>query len=92
MEQPRLIAIGENANVDSLVFKQKTGKTRIRKEFPNTAVIGRKLTKGPQKWTDVGSQVVSDYQAECDQKFVDELRRRYQVVIYSDVLDTVNKH
>ena len=92
MEQPRLFAIGESAVVDSLVFKQKTGKQRVRKDFPNTAVVGRKLKTGPQKWTDVGAQVVSDYQNECDQKFVEELRRRYPVVVYQDVLSTVNQH
>ena len=92
MEQPRLFAIGESAVVDSLVFKQKTGKQRVRKDFPNTAVVGRKLKTGPQKWTDVGTQVVSDYQNECDQKFVEELRRRYPVVVYQDVLSTVNQH
>ncbi len=92
MEQPRLFAIGESAVVDSLVFKQKTGKQRVRKDFPNTAVVGRKLKTGPQKWTDVGTQVVSDYQNECDQKFVEELRRRYPVIVYQDVLSTVNQH
>lgn len=92
MEQPRLFAIGESAVVDSLVFKQKTGKQRVRKDFPNTAVVGRKLKTGPQKWTDVGTQVVSDYQNECDQKFVEELRRRYPVIVYQNVLSTVNQH
>ena len=92
MEQPRLYAKGDNSFVDSLVFKVKEGKTRERKGFPYAAVIGRKLKKGPQKWTDVNSQVVTDYQAECDRKFVEDLRKRYQVVVYPEVLSTVNKH
>ena len=50
------------------------------------------MKKGPQKWTDVASQVVSDYQAECERQFVEELRRRYQVETYPEVLATVNKH
>lgn len=92
MEQPRLFAKGENAFVDSLVFKVKEGKTKPRKEYPYSAVIGRKLKKGPQSWTDVASQVVSDYQGECDKKYVEELRKRYEVILYPEVIATVNKH
>ena len=92
MEQPRLYTKGDNAFVDSLVFKVKEGKTRERKGFPHAAVIGRQLKKGPQKWTDVNSLVVTDYQAECDRKFVEDLRQRYEVVVYPEILATVNKH
>ena len=91
MEQ-RLFAVGENAYVDSLVFKLNTGKAKARKDFPYVDVMGRLLKKGPKKWTDVGSQVVSDYQMECDKRFVNELRKRYKVVTYPEVLGTVNKH
>ncbi len=92
MEQPKLFALGANAYVDSLVFKVQAGKTRVRKEFPHTAVIGRKLKNGPKKWTDVGANVVADYQMECDQKFVADLRKRYPVTVYPEVLKTVNNH
>jgi len=91
MEQ-RLFAQGENAFVDSLVFKINTGKTKTRKEFPYTGVKGRTLKKRPKKWTDVGNQVVADYQMECDKKFAEELRKRYEVITYPEVLETVNKH
>lgn len=92
MEQPRLFKKGENAMVDSLVFKVKEGKTRARKNFPYSAVVGRQLKKGPQRWTDVANEVVADYQAACDRKFVEELRNRYKVEIYPEVIATVNKH
>lgn len=92
MEQPRLYAVGENAYIDSLVFKIHNVKAYQRKGFPHAATVGRLLKKGPKQWTDVSSQVVTDYQAECDHKFVDELRKRYSVVIYPEVLATVNKH
>ncbi len=88
----RLFAKGDNAFVDSLIFKTNTGKARPRKGFPYTGVVGRKLKKGPQKWTDVGGLVVSDYQAECDQKFAKDLRKRYEVVVFPEVIATVNKH
>lgn len=48
--------------------------------------------KKPKQWTDVSDQVVSDYQAEREQAFVEQLRKRYPVVIYKEALSTVNKH
>ena len=38
------------------------------------------------------AQVVADYQATKEREFVEELRRRYPVVIYKEALATVNKH
>ena len=67
-------------------------ETRERKGFPYAAVVGRALKKGPQKWTDVASQVVSDYQAECERQFVEGLRKKYTFEVYPEVLATVNKH
>lgn len=83
---------GENAMVDSLVFGVKKGKTRPSQKYPAAGVIGRKLKKGPQYWTDVNSQVVTDYQALKEKEFVDELRRRYKVEVFKQALATVNKH
>lgn len=83
---------GENALVDSLVFGIKAGKTRLSQKYPAAGVIGRKLKKGPQRWTDVSAQVVTDYQALKEQEFVADLRRRYKVEIYKKNLDTVNNH
>ncbi len=88
----KLFAQGDNAFVDSLALGQKGVKAKVRKGFPYTGVVGRKLKKGPKKWTDVASQVVSDYQAEADKQFAEELRKRYDVEIYEDVLSTVNNH
>ena len=88
----RVFEQGENAMVDSLAFGIKKGKTRVNPKYPATAIVGRVLKKGPQRWTDVGPQVVTDYQAVKEQEFVDELRRRYKVEIYKEALKTVNKH
>ena len=88
----RVFEQGENAMVDSLAFGVKQGKTRPAKKYPAVAVVGRKLKKGPQRWTDVGPQVVTDYQAVKEQEFVEALRRRYKFEVYKDVLKTVNKH
>ncbi len=91
MEQ-RLFVKGENATLDSLVFKVKQGKTQPRKDYPYSAALGRKLKKGPKKWTEVSTQVKQDYQNACEEKAVEELRKRYEVVLNQEVLKTVNKH
>ncbi len=88
----RVFEQGENAMVDSLAFGIKQGKTRPSKKYPAAAVLGRKLKKGPRLWTDVGPQVVTDYQALKEQEFVEQLRRRYKFEVYKQVLNTVNKH
>jgi peptidyl-prolyl cis-trans isomerase SurA len=36
--------------------------------------------------------VTADYQEEMEKAWVNELRKRYTVVVNDDVLDTVNKH
>lgn len=83
---------GENAMVDSLAFGVRQGKTRPAKNFPVAKLVGRKLKKGPERWTDVGAQVVTDYQSLKEAEFVAELRRRYTFEVYKDALATVNKH
>lgn len=90
--QQKLFVQGDDAIVDSLAFGIKQGKTKARKDFPYSGLVGRKLKKGPSKWTDVGSQVVADLQKKRENEFVEDLRKRYEVVIYPEVLATVNKH
>ena len=88
----RIFAQGEHAMVDSLAFGVKEGKTRVNAKYPAVGIIGRKLKKGPQLWTDVSAQVVADYQAVKEQEFVAELRRRYTFEVFQEALNTVNKH
>lgn len=88
----RIFSRGQNAIVDSLAFKVKKNKTRINPKYPEIAIVGRKLTKAPQRWTDVSAQVVADYQAVKEREFVDALRQKYPFEVYKEVLNTVNKH
>lgn len=90
--ESRMYSQGDNAMVDSLVFKVRQGKTRVNQRYPAAGTVGRLLKKGPKYWYDVNTQVVADYQALKEQEFVDELRRRYKVEIFKDVLSTVNNH
>ena len=63
-----------------------------KKRYTPTKAEVKAGKKKPKVWTDVSDQVVSDYQAEREQAFVEELRKRYPVVIYKEALKTVNNH
>lgn len=79
---------GENKYVDYLVFRSKK-KPAENRAFKWYDVKGRKLKKGPKYWTDAQAAVVADYQAFKESEYVDELRKRYEVVVYKDVLDSL---
>ena len=85
----RLFKKGDNPNVDFLALKDKSSQMVPIEGYPYAGIIGKKLKKGPTDWTDIGNQVVSDYQREREDEFVAELRKRYPVEIHEDVLKTV---
>ncbi len=87
----RLFKQGDNAFVDHLAFKSGEAP-RAQKLFPYSGIYGKMLKKGPKKWTDVRSEVISDYQAQQEEEFVKLLRGKYKVEIFKEVLNTVNKH
>ena len=52
----------------------------------------RKKRYGKKKYEDVKAAVTADWQDELEKRWVVALRKRYDVVIYDEVLKTVNKH
>lgn len=88
----KMFTQGDNSFCDSLVFKVRNAKMRLRKDFPYSGAIGTLLNKGPKDWTDVSSDVVADYQEMRLAEYVATLRKRYKVEVYRDVLKTVNNH
>lgn len=81
---------GDNALVDSAVFKKDTTVTKL-KDYPIDAVYGKVLKK-PEDYTDVRGQVVTDYQDQLEREWVADLRRRYTFTVNDEVLQTVNNH
>ena len=77
----KLFVQGQNATVDKLVFKVKDAKKREDKKFPYVGVSGKMLKKGPEVWTDASNQVIDGYQNEKMTNFVENLKRRYPIVI-----------
>jgi peptidyl-prolyl cis-trans isomerase SurA len=88
----RLFVKGDNANVDALAFKVKGKEIRPLDGFPYVGHVGKVLKTGPAKWTDVSVKVVQDYQKAQEDKYVENLRKKYPVVIFEDKLSTVNNH
>ncbi len=85
-----LFAMGENAVVDSVVFKQKN--TKQETAFAVTFLHGRVLKKGPEDYSDVSGLVISDYQNFLEKKWLEALRNKYTVTINQAVVKTVNKN
>ncbi|MCM1078300.1 MAG: peptidylprolyl isomerase [Bacteroidales bacterium] len=81
---------GDNALVDSCVFKVADAKVKKLKEYPIDAVYGKKL-KAPQEMSDVRAQVTADYQAQLEKEWVADLRKKYAVVVNQDIVATVRK-
>ena len=52
----------------------------------------RKKRYGKKEYEEVKAAVTADWQDELEKRWVDALRKRYDVVIYDEVLKTVNKH
>lgn len=81
---------GDNKFVDKAIYKQDVEPSPV-KDYPEAAVFGKKLKK-PRSVEDVRGQVLSDYQDEMEQEWVDRLKEKYSVEVFDDVLKTVNKH
>lgn len=60
--------------------------------FPVTGVVGNLQKKGPDTYEDVRGEVTADYQSQLEKLWVSELRKKYTVVLYPEVLATVNNH
>ena len=52
----------------------------------------RKKRYGKKKFEEVKAAVAADWQDELEKRWVAAFRKRYDVVIYDEVLKTVNKH
>lgn len=91
MEQ-KLFKVGDNATIDVLAFKKKEKRIESIEGFPYGTIIGKLLKKGPDTWTQIGNQVVTDFQHAKEAEFVKKLREKYPVEIHEDVLKTVNNH
>jgi peptidyl-prolyl cis-trans isomerase SurA len=82
-----LFTQGENPFVDQLIFK--SGKATLPEGFSAFFVIGKLLLDLPEAYTDVRGLVITDYQDYLEKEWLENLNKKYPVVIYQDVLNTV---
>ena len=76
---------GKNAAVDKYGFKNKAAEYTASEEFPVVVPVG-KVLKAPQEYTDVRSQVTTDYQDYLEEQWIATLREKYPVVVNEEVL------
>ena len=80
---------GDNGLVDKLEFGVADAKVKIVKDFTNDAVYG-KMLKAPEEMSDVKALVVADYQEQLEEKWVEQLRKKYPVDVNWDLIDKLN--
>lgn len=83
-----LFQIGSNPYVDKLAFK--CGHFTPRTDLPYTFVLGKRLKKGPEDFTDVRAEVQRDYRLSMEKSRLEELQQRFRIEINQDILKTVN--
>jgi len=82
---------GDNKFVDEMIFKSKT-KQEPNADYPFVFVSGKFLKNTPEDYTDVRGLVTADYQEYLEKEWIKELRAKFPVVVYQEVLKTVKKN
>lgn len=82
---------GKNVYADYYAFKQGERPEAVE-GYPVTGVIGKLQKKAPDTYEDVRGPLTADYQNYLEKQWVEELRKKYTVVLYPDAIATVNKH
>ncbi len=86
-----LFVKGENKAVDKIVFGE--GNYTTPEKLPNVFIAegSKVLDKGPDSYKDMKGIVLSDYQNYLQEEWIKELRKKYPVVVFEDVLKTIEK-
>ena len=83
-----IAAQGENAITDYLAFGGDRPAS-ANAHWPSYRVFRGRIIDGPEEAADVRGTVISDYQAELEQQWLQQLRQRYPVTINREVLQQV---
>lgn len=86
---PFLARKGDNGYIDHYAFGAE--RRPEMKGFPLSGVVG-KVQKQPKTYVDALPDLLSDYKAQKETEWVEQLRREIPVEIDQSVLATVNKH
>lgn len=81
---------GDRAVIDKKFYKMQNKKVSGTNAYPVVDAFG-KLLKKPRSYKDVRGQVATDYQNSLEKIWVESLRKKYEVVVYDDIVDTVTE-
>ena len=84
-----LVSKGENELVDYEVFG--SGVKPTSKRYASSFIYEGHMLDAPENYTDVKIQVLGDYQAELEKQWVNDLKKKYPVVINKNVLKQVKE-
>ena len=77
---------GNDPVADYYAFKQ--GKKPVIKGFEDAFAIG-KIMEQPESYKDVKGSVINDYQKDLERKWIENLRKKYEIRVYQKVLDSI---
>ncbi|MBQ9523197.1 MAG: peptidylprolyl isomerase [Paludibacteraceae bacterium] len=81
---------GRNKAVDVLAFGAKDSTYKADAAYPIAFVKGKKL-KAPECYEDVRAIVTTQYQDELEQRWIEALRKKYEVVVNEEVFNSLVK-
>ena len=90
MERFNNFTQGQNRMVDHVAFGEANNGT-TNPAYPVFMMLEGKLVETPETFNDVKGMVTSDYQDVLEKKWVDELHKKYRVVINDKVLKKVKE-
>lgn len=79
-----IVSKGENRLVDAVVFDGE--KPELRGKFKYYTLYNGKVIDHPEEMSDVRGNVIADYQAELERRWVKELKSKYPVKINKNQL------
>lgn len=84
-----IAAQGENPITDYLAFGGDKPAADARSRWTAYAAYNGRIIDAPEVAADVRGAAVTDYQAELDRQWVEQLRRKYPVVINTEVFEAL---
>jgi len=77
---------GDNAFIDEAAFN--SGKATRTPDFQDFFLLG-KLLKSPETYLDIRGEVIADYQNYLEEMWLKQLNEKYEVVIFTDIINTI---
>ncbi len=73
---------GDNNAIDAFVFNENKDLLEKEEDYPVVIVKGKMQKKYPSSYLDVRGKVSSDYQNYLENKWINDMRRTYKIVLY----------